>query len=846
MRRFKKKWIKKLIILLVLFLASGAGILFWMNRNQEEDVLEKITWKDATLPVVSAQVEGNQVNILHGYVEDMNVVGMRDTITPLPDNRQLELLVDTYGVQINSIYYEIKSIDGERLIDKTDLSSWDTNENKLSLKLPIQNLLDENEEYQLIIHLVDSNKREIRYYTRIIESNQLKTKDMIDFVLNFHEKTLSDDSSLAAYLKPSTSDTTTFGTVNLNGNFSQLTWGTLAPKQIDETKVFLTDINDTIATFRLESTVRYTDDNGKKQTCKVIESFSVQNVYSQWYVLSYERNASQVFDGSKNQVVDGKINFGIQPTDSITTVSSSNGQYQAFVLNGELWRYNAKDGKDLGLVKVFSFKQDADDVRADYRAHDIKIVSVKDDGRVDFVIYGYMNCGNHEGEVGMGFYHYNATNKSLEEIFYLSYDKSFEMLEQQLGKLCYITDDNIFYLMFNQKIYAVDFQGNESVKIVDNVTEDNISISMDGSAVAWQEDNSKNGADTLQVLYMDTGEQNTITANKGELLRTLGFVENDFVYGIVKKTDAKKVSESESVPMYRLVIVNNKGEEQVHYQKKNIYIASISISQSESITMNRVRIMSNGHLKEIDSDILIQNENTDRLTAKQVDNGMETKCLTTWYLTVPSTTYKGEYQSVSQFYVKQNKKLSIDIQEEAEDTYYCNYAKGKLQGVYSSVSQAIEAGYADTGTVIDQNGEYVFRRGYREYVNLTMDVDDASNEEESLEVCLEAMIAFKGEGQNVHSEIKKGTTAEKILEKVLEGRAYDLTGCKLSQVIYYYLAGQNPILAKGANGYVLITGINGEEVTWYDPVSKNTTKKTLTEAEKYFSEYGMEYIGYLD
>ena len=262
--------------------------------------------------------------------------------------------------------------------------------------------------------------------------------------------------------------------------------------------------------------------------------------------------------------------------------------------------------------------------------------------------------------------------------------------------------------------------------------------------------------------------------------------------------------------------------------------------------MNRVRIMSNGHLKEIDSDILIQNENTDRLTAKQVDNGMETKCLTTWYLTGPSTTYKGEYQSVSQFYVKQNKKLSIDIQEEAEDTYYCNYAKGKLQGVYSSVSQAIEAGYADTGTVIDQNGEYVFRRGYREYVNLTMDVDDASNEEESLEVCLEAMIAFKGEGQNVHSEIKKGTTAEKILEKVLEGRAYDLTGCKLSQVIYYYLAGQNPILAKGANGYVLITGINGEEVTWYDPVSKNTTKKTLTEAEKYFSEYGMEYIGYLD
>ncbi len=61
------------------------------------------------------------------------------------------------------------------------------------------------------------------------------------------------------------------------------------------------------------------------------------------------------------------------------------------------------------IIKVFSFR-DAEgiDERENWNHHDIKIVSVDEAGSIDFVVYGYMNRGTHEGEVGTGVYHYDG------------------------------------------------------------------------------------------------------------------------------------------------------------------------------------------------------------------------------------------------------------------------------------------------------------------------------------------------------------------------------------------------------------------------------------------------------
>lgn len=58
--------------------------------------------------------------------------------------------------------------------------------------------------------------------------------------------------------------------------------------------------------------------------------------------------------------------------------------------------------------------------------HDIKIIRVEDNGDVDFVLYGYMNRGDHEGMVGVGAYHYNNDQNVVEEKVFIPSTESFE------------------------------------------------------------------------------------------------------------------------------------------------------------------------------------------------------------------------------------------------------------------------------------------------------------------------------------------------------------------------------------------------------------------------------------
>ena len=59
---------------------------------------------------------------------------------------------------------------------------------------------------------------------------------------------------------------------------------------------------------------------------------------------------------------------------------------------------------------MFTFADGSnDDVRADYGKHNVKVLAASDEGDVDFLVYGYMNRGTYEGQMGVVFYHYDET-----------------------------------------------------------------------------------------------------------------------------------------------------------------------------------------------------------------------------------------------------------------------------------------------------------------------------------------------------------------------------------------------------------------------------------------------------
>ena len=123
----------------------------------------------------------------------------------------------------------------------------------------------------------------------------------------------------------------------------------------------------------------------------------------------------------------------------------------AFTQNGDLWSYAPDTGK---FVEIFTFRKNENSDFRDARVeHDIKILDVADNGDVDFMVYGYMNRGAHEGYSGVGIYHYNNDKSVIEEQVFIPCTESYEFLKEDLGTLSYVNHNDQLFLLIsrNQK-----------------------------------------------------------------------------------------------------------------------------------------------------------------------------------------------------------------------------------------------------------------------------------------------------------------------------------------------------------------------------------------------------------
>ena len=88
--------------------------------------------------------------------------------------------------------------------------------------------------------------------------------------------------------------------------------------------------------------------------------------------------------------------------EELPYMANEAGTIVSFVQAGELWNYNQSQD---ALSLVFSFADsEGYDIRNLCKEHEIQIVSVNEQGDTTFKVIGYMNRGEHEGEVGTAIY----------------------------------------------------------------------------------------------------------------------------------------------------------------------------------------------------------------------------------------------------------------------------------------------------------------------------------------------------------------------------------------------------------------------------------------------------------
>ena len=851
MKRRHKRIIFRVILLLLLFLGTVA-VVFMFSRREKPVETRILDRADATLPVVETKVDQSYMNLMHGYTGEMVGRYMRDTVTPLPDDRKLKLKITADGDPVQAIRYEIRSLDTTQLVENTEISSWDTTEkedgsSELLVTLPIQNLLEEGKEYQLQIILQTEKHEQVVYYTRILLSDSLQTGDMIEFIENFHGRTMdvSKASGMASYMKTTTDTSKSLGKVTLNSSYAQVLWNYMNPKQEGENRIYLMDINSSIGTFRMDSRVSFEDEEGKNHVCDVQEIFTVQVSNGYWFVLNYERTANEVL--TADAIEKDQLCLGIVEDDSIHVMNSTEGMCQAFVMDGELWLNRKTESGSASLTRVFSFAQEDPDSRADFREHDIKLVSLDDKGNASFILYGYMNSGSHEGEVGLIFYRYDAEKNWLEEVFYLPFDRSYAILKEEIGQLAYVNSSELFYLMLNGKIYAIDFAGREYMTVVEDVADDALVINGDSSVIAWEEEQTEEGASRIQILYLDDGHQNAIQAESGEYLHAVGFIDEDLVVGKIRQSDYDTYGRYTDYPMYALEVVDSKGKTAATYEKENVLITD-TLLENGSVILKRSRIRGKS-LSEIQDDALIENVNQVTAEEQLLVTGEAAGGYRQWYLKTASGTTDEDFITVDKISLKDSSYLKISLSGIAEDGMYFAYSRGQLQSICTTIAEAVRLVYDDVGYVTDSSGHYVMRRGYRNYSMLGVSSSQtASSGEERKYVCMRTFASYEGGSfaETFSDMEEEGLTDAQMLQRGMNAITYDLTGCLLSQIAYYYIGHNHPIYAMTSEGAVLITGIGSENVYIWNPETGSTAGMSIESAENMFSAAGNVFISCME
>ena len=140
---------------------------------------------------------------------------------------------------------------------------------------------------------------------------------------------------------------------------------------------------------------------------------------------------------------------------------------------------------------------------------------------MDFLVYGYMNRGNHEGENGIAGYHYTAAGNALEERYFIPYSGSYEQLAADLDCLATQTAGGMLYLYVDHAIYGIDMNSRGEYGRCRFTHGWNLAVSTDKKRIAWQEGTLYESR-ILHLMDLETGENREVRASDGEYVRTLG------------------------------------------------------------------------------------------------------------------------------------------------------------------------------------------------------------------------------------------------------------------------------------------------------------------------------------
>ncbi len=838
-----KKVIKP-IVLIVVFIAALITFCITTNKGNKDMTTKQA---DATLPVMSFNLDKIKINTLHGYTTEMDPTKMRDCVIPISDDRKLSLSISTYGMAVDRISYKIRSMDGKRLVADDEISSFSNKDNTIQADVNMPNVMDENTEY-LLVFTITSGQDNVYYYSRIMQTDGKAAAKVVEFAKKFHDETfIKDDKSFfTTYMETTTGDRNTLAYVDLTSTVSQITWGSMAAAQYTNPVIALKEINDSYDVVTIDYVMSCVDGKGETEYYNVREYFRLRQTESRMYVLNYERTANQIFNSENSFISDsGSVMLGIRSSEAEYRANEA-GSVICFVQEGDLYSYDINNGM---IIKVFSFR-DAEgiDERENWNHHDIKIVSVDEAGSIDFVVYGYMNRGTHEGEVGTGVYHYDGLAHTIDEEAFIPSKTSYEVLKAEMGKMLYLNEKNEFYLMMDDSLYRINLGSMSVKKVVEGLSTGSYCASESNRYFAWVDSANQYSSNTIKVMDLKSGKTFEVKKGDDQYLRPLGFIGEDFIYGQANAADVvSDAAGNTTFPMNGLIILDTSDQSELKtYTHSGGYVEKISVD-GYTVTIDLIA-QNNGVYAEIGQDT-IMNREADSKQKIALDTSQSDTKLTVSAISIAGGKKPDKLKQLTAQMTINSHDTAVDLKFDDNTVHFYVYAKGDVIFASDNISDAIKQANDSMGVVIDSNQQYVWMRARKNAVNAFANIacNETDKDADSVVKSVSAMLTYNDVTVSVSELIGAGSSAVDVLKNNLPDKEIlDLQGVSSEDIIFYISQG-NPVFAMTGNtSAVLVTGYSSNGALYiYNPDNGATTSMSYEDADRMFYNGGLHFITYM-
>ena len=827
---------------------GGTLLVALTSRNQRESEFESM--KTASLPLVRlSYLEDTCESVLHGYVQRMEDLKMRDQIVPLSSERSLNVTIDKYGNTVESLQYQLHSLDGTEYIDGGTVELTKEEGDLSHVTLQFSQLLESGREYQLVL-IADTAARPVYYYVRVIYAKTQYAKELISFAKEFSDATYDREkaaSFLVNYIQPGEDlKADDYSYTDIHSKYSKLTYGTMNVARTKTPEIRIQELEPTQASISLSYTIQMTEET-RTRNCEVREFFCVRYRSEKVYLLDYYRTIGEVFDVENASRENGRILLGISDGDTRIR-NSANNVLTVFVENRHIWSFNSKTN---AMSLIFSFDDVSDrSGRSDYDHHDMQVVKVSDDGTIDYMVYGYMNRGNYEGMVGICFYRYSTTDNSTRRLFFMPVQQSEQMLMMDLGTLAYVNDSDVCYLRYGDGIYSIDLSSGESVEVSIRAYPGAYAMNNLGNVVAWQEGDDLKYPERLVILNMDTQTTAVVNAPDGEFVKILDFIGDDIVYGFGKAENSVIEANIDMQQLLSRLVIAATDEElkiQQEYVPESGFILSAGVIDTR-IAIRQGEKKADGTLQLLEDKILLLTQDTGGSVEKSMlMNRSAEPVKKEYYIQIGTVTAAdSQFSSVIPRFEKNADVNVIDLLHNQTGAYYV-YGYGRLLYVESDINRAIDEAYTVFGVVIDDGMNYLWTRGTRDlFKTLSIQPYTAASRDDTLAVSLEILAAQEGiQLPKVREDLAGGRSPFDILDEALgENASVNLYGCSLQEVLYFINQGHPVMAVTGNREAVVISGYETTNVLIYFPFTGETVKTDNAGAESYFRDYGNSFISY--